>query len=253
MLETLDLTLKLDRATYVSELTRHQIQLRELGYQIYLQERPVIIVFEGWDAAGKGGAIKRITERLDPRAYSVYPTSAPQGDEKTKHYLYRFWKRVPENGQIAIFDRSWYGRVLVERVEGFATEAEWRRAYREINTFEGQLRDSGAVIFKFWLHISRDEQLARFEHRQQIGYKAWKLTSEDWRNREKWPQYTAAVEEMLLRTSTRGAPWTLIEGNDKYWARVQVLSKLVEGLSRELKYQPADPLEGDKKKRKARL
>ena len=250
MLETLDLTLKLDRETYVSELTRRQIELRELGYQIYLQQRPVVIVFEGWDAAGKGGAIKRITERLDPRAYSVYPISAPQGDEKSKHYLYRFWKRLPECGQTAIFDRSWYGRVLVERVEGFATEAEWRRSYREINTFEGQLRDAGAILFKFWLHISRDEQLARFEHRQKIGYKAWKLTNEDWRNREKWPQYTAAVEEMLLRTSTRGAPWTLIEGNDKYWARVQVLAKLVEGLSRELKYQPADPLELVKKKRK---
>lgn len=252
MLETLDLTSKLDRETYVRELTRRQIELRELGYQIYLQGRPVIIVFEGWDAAGKGGAIKRITERLDPRAYSVYPISAPQGDEKTKHYLYRFWKRLPENGQIAIFDRSWYGRVLVERVEGFASEAEWRRAYREINTFEGQLRDSGAILFKFLLHISRDEQLARFEHRQKIGYKAWKLTSEDWRNREKWPQYTDAVEEMLLRTSTRSAPWTLIEGNDKYWARVQVLTKLVEVLSRELKYQPADPLDPDKKRRKLR-
>ncbi|MBY0504202.1 MAG: hypothetical protein K2X03_09840 [Bryobacteraceae bacterium] len=253
MLETLDLTKKLDRETYVRELTRRQIELRELGYQVFLQERPVVMVFEGWDAAGKGGAIKRITERLDPRAYSVYPISAPQGDEKTKHYLYRFWKRLPENGQIAIFDRSWYGRVLVERVEGFASEMEWRRAYREINTFEAQLRDAGVIVFKFWLHISRDEQLARFEHRQQIGYKAWKLTSEDWRNREKWPQYEAAVEEMLLRTSTRGAPWHLIEGNDKHWARVQVLSRLVEGLSRELKYQPADPLESEKKKRKARV
>lgn len=252
MLETLDLTVKLDRATYVRELTRRQIELRELAYQIYLQKRPVIIVFEGWDAAGKGGAIKRITERLDPRAYSVYPISAPQGDEKTKHYLYRFWKRLPESGQIAIFDRSWYGRVLVERVEGFATEAEWGRSYREINTFEGQLRDSEAILFKFWMEISRDEQLARFEHRQRIGYKAWKLTSEDWRNREKWPQYTAAAEEMLLRTSTRHTPWTLIEGNDKYWARVQVLTKLVEGLSRELKYQPADPLDAEKKKRKLR-
>jgi len=253
VLETLDLTKKLDRETYVRELTRRQIELRELGYQIHLQNRPVIIVFEGWDAAGKGGAIKRITERLDPSAYSVYPISAPQGDEKTKHYLYRFWKRLPTKGQTAIFDRSWYGRVLVERVEDFASETEWRRAYREINTFESQLRDSGVILFKFWLHVSRDEQLARFEHRQQIGYKAWKLTSEDWRNREKWPEYTAAVEEMFLRTSTRGAPWSLIEGNDKYWARVQVLTRLVEGLSRELKYQPADPLEGEKKKRKARL
>ncbi len=252
MLETLNLSLRLEREAYVRELTRRQIQLRELGYQVFRQQRPVIILFEGWDAAGKGGAIKRITERLDPRAYNVFPISAPQGDEKTKHYLYRFWKRLPQSGQIAIFDRSWYGRVLVERVEGFATEPEWRRAYREIVTFEHQLRDANTILFKFWMHISRDEQLARFEHRQQIGYKAWKLTSEDWRNREKWPQYTDAVEEMLLRTSTRHAPWTLVEGNDKYWARVQVLNKLVEGLSQELKYQPADPLE-DKKKRKARL
>ncbi len=252
MLETLNLSLRLEREAYVRELTRRQLQLRELGYQVFRQQRPVIILFEGWDAAGKGGAIKRITERLDPRAYNVFPISAPQGDEKTKHYLYRFWKRLPQSGQIAIFDRSWYGRVLVERVEGFATEPEWRRAYREIVTFEHQLRDANTILFKFWMHISRDEQLARFEHRQQIGYKAWKLTSEDWRNREKWPQYTDAVEEMLLRTSTRHAPWTLVEGNDKYWARVQVLNKLVEGLSQELKYQPADPLD-DKKKRKARL
>ena len=166
MLETLDLTHKLDRETYVAEITRRQIQLRELGYQVYLQKRPVVIVFEGWDAAGKGGAIKRITEKLDPRGYVVYPISAPQGEDKTRHYLYRFWRRLPERGQIAIFDRSWYGRVLVERVEGFAAEAEWKRAYKEINSFERQLRDFGVVLAKFWIHISREEQLRRFEERK---------------------------------------------------------------------------------------
>jgi polyphosphate kinase 2 (PPK2 family) len=242
MLETLDLNRTLPREEYVRQLTRQQVQLRELGYQVYLQKRPVILVFEGWDAAGKGGAIKRITEKLDPRGYVVYPISAPQGEDKTRHYLYRFWRRLPERGQIAIFDRSWYGRVLVERVEGFAREDEWRRAYKEINSFERQLRDFGAILAKFWVHISREEQLRRFEERQKIGYKSWKLTDEDWRNRGKWPQYEEAVEEMLLRTSTRTAPWSLIPGNDKYSSRVETLEKLVALLARELDYEPRDPL-----------
>jgi AMP-polyphosphate phosphotransferase len=242
MLETVDLSRTLDRQAYVREVTRRQIQLRELGYQVYLRKRPVIIVFEGWDAAGKGGAIKRITEKLDPRGYVVYPISSPHGEDRTRHYLYRFWRRLPERGQIAIFDRSWYGRVLVERVEGFATEAEWRRAYKEINSFERQLRDFGTVVAKFWIHISREEQLRRFEERKAIGYKAWKLTEEDWRNREKWGAYEEAVEQMLVKTSTTTAPWTLIEGNDKYWARTKVLAKLVKILSTEMGHEPADPL-----------
>jgi polyphosphate kinase 2 (PPK2 family) len=242
MLETVDLNRTLDRNSYVREVTRRQIQLRQLGYQVYLQKRPVIIHFEGWDAAGKGGAIKRITEKLDPRGYVVYPISSPHGEDRTRHYLYRFWRRLPERGQIAIFDRSWYGRVLVERVEGFACEAEWKRAYKEINSFERQLRDFGAILAKFWIHISREEQLRRFEERKAIGYKAWKLTDEDWRNREKWEAYEEAVEEMLVKTSTATSPWTLIEGNDKYWARTKVLAKVVEILSAEMKYQPADPL-----------
>jgi polyphosphate kinase 2 (PPK2 family) len=242
MLETLDLTRSLNRAAYVRELTRRQIQLRELGYQVYLQKRPVLILFEGWDAAGKGGAIKRITEKLDPRGYVVYPISAPQGEDKTHHYLYRFWRRIPECGQIAIFDRSWYGRVMVERVEGFATEEAWKRSYAEINSFERELNEFGVVVVKFWIHISRDEQLKRFEERQASGYKSWKLTDEDWRNREKWGAYEDAVEEMLLKTSTRTAPWTLIEGNDKYWARARVLAKLVEVLSKELGHKPGDPI-----------
>jgi polyphosphate kinase 2 (PPK2 family) len=248
VLETVDLTLALGREAYVQELTRRQIQLRELGYQVYLQKRPVVIVFEGWDAAGKGGAIKRITEKLDPRGYVVYPISAPQGEDKTRHYLYRFWRRLPERGQIAIFDRSWYGRVLVEGVEGFATPEEWKRAFKEINSFERQVREFGVILAKFWIHISREEQLRRFEERKAIGYKSWKLTDEDWRNREKWSSYEDAVEEMLVKTSTRLEPWCLVEGNDKYWARTKVLSKLVEILSAGLGYTPSDPLARQKKK-----
>ncbi len=242
MLETIDLSLALDRETYVRQLARRQVQLRELGYQVYVRKRPVVIVYEGWDAAGKGGSIKRLTEKLDPRGYVVYPISAPVGEEKTHHYLWRFWRRVPERGQIAIFDRSWYGRVLVERVEGFATEGQWRRAYREINSFERNLCDFGTILIKFWIHISREEQLRRFEERQASGYKSWKLTAEDWRNREKWPLYEEAVRDMLLKTSTLHAPWTLLEGNDKYWARVKALSTVVEVLARELDYTPRDPL-----------
>ncbi len=259
MLETLDLSRTLDRQAYVREVTRRQIQLRELGYQVYLRKRPVIIVFEGWDAAGKGGAIKRITEKLDPRGYVVYPISAPHGEDRTRHYLYRFWRRLPERGQIAIFDRSWYGRVLVERVEEFASEAEWKRAYKEINSFERQLREFGVILAKFWIQISREEQLRRFEERKAIGYKAWKLTEEDWRNREKWAAYEEAVEQMLVKTSTTTAPWTLVEGNDKNWARTKVLAKLVKILAAEMDYEPADPLrkatptEGRRKSKATRL
>jgi polyphosphate kinase 2 (PPK2 family) len=251
MLETVDLSQSLDRETYTVQLTRRQIQLRELGYQVYLQKRPVVMAFEGWDAAGKGGAIKRLTERLDPRGYSVYPISAPEGEDKTHHYLYRFWRRLPERGQIAIFDRSWYGRVLVERVEGFCTEEAWRRAYREINSFERQLVEFGAILLKFWIHISREEQLQRFEERERIAYKSWKLTQEDWRNRDKWPAYQEAVEDMLLKTSTVTAPWTVVEGNDKLWARVKVCATAVDVLSRELKHDPREPLRKGGNGRKA--
>lgn len=248
MLESLDLTLSLPRDEYMVQLARRQIQLRELGWQVYVQKRPVIIAFEGWDAAGKGGAIRRITEKLDPRGYVVYPISAPEGEDRTRHYLYRFWRRLPPRGQIAIFDRTWYGRVLVERVEGFCTEDAWRRAYKEINSFERQLKDFGTILAKFWIHISRDEQLRRFRERHKTGYKAWKLTAEDWRNRAKWPAYEQAVEDMLLKTGTITAPWRLIEGNDKYYARVKILSTLVELLSEELNYEPADPLKKLRKK-----
>jgi polyphosphate kinase 2 (PPK2 family) len=219
---------------YEKQLDRLQNELHLLGYQVYVQKRPVVAVFEGWDAAGKGGAIKRVTERLDPRGYVVWPIAAPQGDDKTRHYLYRFWRRLPEAGQIAIFDRSWYGRVLVERVEGFCTRDEWLRAFSEINWFERQLVDFGTIVFKFWLQISQEEQLKRFEEREHTAYKSWKLTDEDWRNRGKWEDYQAAVEDMLLKTSTRGAPWTVVEANDKHYARIKVLQTVADKLKREL-------------------
>lgn len=238
MLDTIDLNLALDKDTYQEELIKYQVALHDLGYQVYVQKRPVVMVFEGWDAGGKGGAIKRVTEKLDPRGYAVYSIAAPQGEDAIRHYLYRFWRRLPESGQIAIFDRSWYGRVMVERIEGFCTESDWRRAFREINQFERQLVDFGTILFKFWIHISKEEQLARFESRANDPLRKWKLTEEDWRNREKWDIYKVAVDEMLLKTSTITAPWTIVEGNDKYYARVKTLRTLVEKLSTELEYDP---------------
>lgn len=234
MLETVDLTKRLDSDEYRERLIRAQVRLSQLGFQVYKQVRPVILAFEGWDAAGKGGAIRRLTERLDPRGYVVHAIGAPQGDDKEHHYLWRFWRRLPEAGQITIFDRTWYGRVLVERVEGFCTEEEWRRAYQEINHFERQLVDFGTILVKFWLHISQEEQLARFQEREHTAYKAWKLTDEDWRNRDKWDAYRVAVEDMLLKTSTTTAPWTVVPSNDKYYARVNVLETIVDALERDL-------------------
>ena len=224
------------------EVTRRQIQLRELGYQVYLQKRPVVIAFEGWDAAGKGGAIKRITEKLDPRGYVVYPISAPHGEDKPGIIS------TVSGGGCRSVDRSlssiapgtaacwWSGwKDLPAKPNGSAR-------YKEINSFERQLRDFGVILVKFWIHISREEQLRRFDERKAIGYKAWKLTEEDWRNREKWAAYEEAVEQMLVKTSTATAPWTLVEGNDKYWARTKVLAKLVKILSAEMGYEPTDPL-----------
>lgn len=241
MLETIDLSKSLTREEYVQDLVRYQLQLRELALQLYVQKRTLVVVYEGWDAGGKGGNIKRVTEKLDPRGYEVFPIAAPKGEDGTHHYLWRFWRRLrpPDEKQILIFDRTWYGRVMVERVEGFCTEEEWKRAYREINEFERQLADYGMILAKFWIHISQDEQLRRFEGRHDTAYKSWKLTDEDWRNREKWDQYEAAVEDMLLRTSTLTAPWTIVEGNDKWFARVKTLRTLVEVLSKDLNYQPS--------------
>lgn len=236
MLEIIDLSQRLDRGAYREALGRHQTELRLLGYALQQQARPVVVVFEGWDAAGKGGIIKRMTERMDPRFYVVHPIAKPLGDDADKHYLWRFWRRLPSRGDTAIFDRSWYGRVLVERVEGFCGESEWRRAYREIRDFEQQLVGFGTLVFKFWLHISPDEQLRRFEARQADDRKAWKLTDEDWRNRTRWSEYEAAVEEMLIRTTTSQAPWTIVAANCKRHARVQVLRTLCERLSAELHF-----------------
>jgi polyphosphate kinase 2 (PPK2 family) len=234
MLEIIDLTQRLDKKEYSKQLDYYETQLRLLLFHMHAQERPAVVVFEGWDAAGKGGAIARLTERLDPRNYIVHPIAAPRGDDAEKHYLWRFWRRLPERGVMAIFDRSWYGRVMVERVEGFAREDEWRRAYQEIRDFEQQLVDFGVIVLKFWLHISKEEQLRRFQERENSPNKSWKLTDEDWRNREKWALYEAAVEEMLIRTTTAQAPWTIVAANDKYHARVQVCRTVTERLSAEL-------------------
>jgi polyphosphate kinase 2 (PPK2 family) len=249
MLNTIDLSFILEGNEYTEELIRYQVALSSLAYQVYIQQRPVCIVFEGWDAAGKGGAIRRITEKIDPRGYVVYPIAAPKGDDATHHYLWRFWNRLPEKGQIAIFDRSWYGRVMVERIEGFCHEDEWKRAYREINQFERQLVDFGMILFKFWIHISKDEQLRRFESRSGDKLRSWKLTEEDWRNREKWDLYEEAVNEMLLKTSTFTAPWTVVEGNSKGYARVKVLKTLVDKLSKELNYDPSLKVPGKMRKK----
>ncbi len=253
MLETVDLSMRLEPDEYRAKLTQLQVRLGTLGFQVYQQQRPVILAFEGWDAAGKGGAIRRVTERLDPRGYVVHAISAPSGDDAQHHYLWRFWRRLPEAGQIAIFDRTWYGRVLVERIEGFCTETEWQRAYREINEFERQLVEFGTVLVKFWLHIAPEEQLARFEARQQTPYKAWKLTEEDWRNREKWDEYAQAVEDMLLKTSTTIAPWTVVPATDKLYARVHVLQTVVDALERQLDHAfESDQEPHHKKKKKAK-
>lgn len=238
MLHTVDLSHSLEPDEYEKSLIKYQVALFKLGYQVYVQQRPVAAVFEGWDAAGKGGAIRRVTEKLDPRGYVVYSIAAPKGDDATHHYLWRFWRRLPESGQIAIFDRSWYGRVMVERIECFCSEAEWKRAYREINQFERQLVDFGTILFKFWIHISSEEQLRRFEARASDPLRSWKLTAEDWRNRDKWEPYASSVDDMLLKTSTVTAPWTVVEGNDKWYARIKVLRTLVEKLSQELNFDP---------------
>jgi len=228
MLKTIDLTKRLAREDYKKQL---------LDCQLYVQQRSLIVVVEGWDAAGKGGAIRRFTEKIDPRGYQVYSIGPPEGEDKTHHYLWRFWRRIkaPEDKQILIFDRTWYGRVLVERVEGFATEPEWRRAYREINDFERQLTNHDMLLVKLWYHISPEEQLKRFTARQETPHKRWKLTEEDWRNREKWDLYEQAVVDMLQKTSTRSAPWTIIEGNDKYWERVKTLKTIIDVLAPSLK------------------
>lgn len=235
MLETVDLDQTLDQETYRRELRAGQLGLRSWARRLYQDRRSLVVVLEGWDAAGKGGAIRRITGKLDPRGYVVHAIAAPEpGQDREHHYLWRFWRRLqsPRERQITIFDRSWYGRVLVERVEGFAEPHEWRRAYREILDFESQLTTAGIVLVKVWLHIDPEEQLRRFEARRDSYYKAWKLTGEDWRNRKKRPEYERAVREMLTKTSTLDAPWTVVAGTDKRWARVEILRTLIQALER---------------------
>jgi len=225
-LASADLSRKLAPKEYEKAIAAEQLRLRGLHFRMYERQVPVLAVFEGWDAAGKGGAIKRVTETLEPRGYTVSSFAAPRGEEKTHHYLWRFWRTLPRAGHLGIFDRSYYGRVLVERVEGFCAEDEWRRAYGEINEFEAQQASFGMVIRKFWMHISKEEQLRRFQTRKRDPFRSYKLTAEDWRNRARWAEYEAAVEEMLHRTSTPIAPWTVVEADDKLHARVKVVRTL---------------------------
>lgn len=225
--EKIDLSVTADKDSKKT-LRTLQERLRNIQYTLYRERIPAVIAFEGWDAAGKGGAIKRLTERLDPRGYEVHPVAAPNDFERAHYHLWRFWKSFPKAGHIAIFDRTWYGRVLVERVEGFCSPEEWRRAYSEFNDMESQWYKYGTIIAKFWLHIDSEEQLRRFNERKNNPGKSWKITDEDWRNREKWDKYKEAVEEMILRTSTHHAPWTIVEANDKKYARLKVLQTVVD-------------------------
>ncbi len=244
LLDQLDLTQQLDRDDYKKALKRYQQEINELSWKAYKQKRSTVLVFEGVDAGGKGGAIRRITSAVDARLYRTMSVAAPTDEEKAHHYLWRFWRLIPRAGHIIIYDRSWYGRVLVERVEGFAKESEWRRAYSEINEFEEQLVESGSILLKFWLQVGEEEQLRRFKDREATPYKQYKITDEDWRNREKWPQYKAAVNEMVARTSTEHAPWTLVEGDDKPYARIKVLRTVCEALRAALDKKDDDGISG---------
>ncbi|TQV70955.1 polyphosphate kinase [Aliikangiella marina] len=230
-LNDVDQTLQFpSKQAYLSELKKWQLRMKQVQLAYYHQQRRALIVFEGWDAAGKGGAIRRITEKLDPRGFDVYPIGAPTAAEQGRHYLYRFVQKLPVPGTIAIFDRSYYGRVLVERVEKFAKKSEWKRAFQEINEWERALIDDGVRIVKLFIHITPEEQLERFEERLKNPLKRWKLTHEDIRNRDKWHKYENAINEMFFNTSTEIAPWTVIPGNKKWYARVQVLRTIVESL-----------------------
>jgi len=231
ILSSLDMTQKAPKKAD-AEIEKQQGRLNLLERKVRADGVSTILVFEGWDAAGKGGAIRRITAALDARDYRVIPIAAPTDEERAQHYLWRFWRHLGRAGGVTIFDRSWYGRVLVERVEGFATEKEWMRAYAEINQFEDQLADRGIALVKYWLHVTKDEQLRRFKERESTPYKQWKLTPEDWRNRDQWDAYERAVNDMIERTSTRHAPWTLVEANDKSVARIKVLTTVCDRMDR---------------------
>jgi polyphosphate kinase 2 (PPK2 family) len=239
VLRALDLTQSLAKKTYEIELAAYQGRLSELMRQPEFSKRALILAFEGSDAAGKGGAIRRIAAALDARQYQVIPVAAPSEEERAQPYLWRFWRHLPPHGRFAIFDRTWYGRVLVERVEGFCSENDWLRAYSEINDFEHELSEARTIVCKFWLQISQQEQLRRFKEREKIEFKRFKITEEDWRNREKWDAYQAAICDMVDRTSTGKAPWTLVEANDKSYARVKILRTICERLEAELGGKPA--------------
>ena len=231
-LREVDLSPSLEDKEYEEELKKLQKRLGELHNLVYRKRIPVVICYEGWDAAGKGGNIRRLARNLDPRGFDVIPIASPEPHELNRQYLWRFWTQLPRSGHFAIFDRTWYGRVMVERLEGFCTEKDWKRAYNEINEFERQLEEWGAVVLKFWIQIDQDTQLERFTARQNTPEKQWKLTEEDWRNREKWPQYEEAVDEMLEKTSTENAPWHIIESNDKKYARIKTLRLTIAALEK---------------------
>jgi len=232
LLSSLDLSQRLDKATYQEQLDAEQARLAMLMRDKRMRRHALVAVFEGNDAAGKGGAIRRVAAALDPRQYRLVPIAAPTEEERAQPYLWRFWRHIPPRGNFTVFDRSWYGRVLVERVEGFCEAADWLRAYGEINDFEEQLSNAGVVLVKFWLAIDQEEQLRRFKEREQTPFKRFKITEEDWRNRDKWEAYSDAVCDMVDRTSTSIAPWTLVEANDKRFARVKVLRTINEALER---------------------
>ena len=235
VLSKVDLSLSYTKEEYKEKLKKLQDRMEIIHSELYRQRIPVVLGFEGWDAGGKGGAIKRLTESMDPRGYVVSPTASPTPTEKSHHYLWRFWRAMPKDGHITIFDRTWYGRVMVERIEGFCTREEWQRAYREINDMEAHLAHSGAIVLKFWMQIDKDEQERRFKERMENSEKQWKITDEDWRNREKWDQYEEAVNEMIIKTSTSYAPWIIVEGNNKYYARIKVLESVVSAIEERLK------------------
>ena len=235
VLDTLDLSLSLSKSEYKSQLKHYQQQLGELAWQAYDAKRSTVVVFEGWDAAGKGGSMRRLTGAIDARLYRGINIAAPSDEEQAHHYLWRFWRQVPRDGYMSIYDRSWYGRVLVERIEHLAKPQEWMRAYNEINAFEEELIEHGSVVLKFWLHISPEEQLKRFEARETTPWKRHKITQDDWRNREKHNEYVQAVNDMVTRTSTGKAPWTLVAANNKYYARIEVIKTLCQRLEEALK------------------
>ena len=219
---------------YKSQVKKLQLELLNMQLELLEKKIPVIIVIEGPDAAGKGGAIKRLTENLDPRILRVYSINKPTDEELARHYMWRFWTKVPPRGHIAIYDRSWYGRVLVERVEGFCTETEWKRAYAEINEFERLLANDGTVLVKFWLHITKDEQLVRFKRRAADPYKHWKIGDEDWRNRKRWDEHIQAAEDMFEKTDTDIAPWNVIPANFKWYARIKTLKVVNRAVAKAL-------------------